>query len=141
MTRGKGGEPTLICRTIHTKVTFDEELVPICNKSYSRFFKGRASMEESKKVSLDAEFRNGYRQWREGKPLFPKGDMNKPPAHAVTLVYREEGLKTTWELQLMGLPRLSPATRFPYRSGYAKWNMATRSQPSQAPASFAARGA
>ena len=64
MTRGKGGEPTLICRTIHTKVTFDEELVPICNKSYSRFFKGRASMEESKMAKLDAEFRKQLQDLR-----------------------------------------------------------------------------
>jgi len=81
---------------------------------------------------LDAEFRKGYRQWREGKPLFPKGDINKPPAHAVTLVYREEGLQTSWELQLMGLPKLMPAQRSPYQSGYAKWH-SRRSQPTQAP--------
>ena len=113
------------------------------HKKKQRAALSRSDVQKMRDFShvLDAEFRDGYRKWREGKPRFPKGDINKPPAHAVTLVYREDGLKTTWELQLAGLPRLSPTTRFPYQSGYARWNMALRTQPSQASAAFAARGA
>ena len=81
------------------------------------------------------EYRDQNRLWREGKTsITPKRDFNKPPSHSVTLVYCGDGLKTTWELQLMKKPRPShPLIRAPsvgverarvsYESGYATWNM------------------
>ena len=75
-------------------------------------------------AALPKEYRDQNRLWRQGKTsTTPKRDFDKPPSHAVTLVYREDGLRATWELQLMGKQRPRRAQRHSYESGYATWNM------------------
>ena len=74
---------------------------------------------------LPTDYRDGYRQWREGKPRGAKGEVDKPSRRAVTLVHRQDGHQTKWELHLMSVPaRPPPPSRF--EDGYAKWSVPSR---------------
>ena len=77
---------------------------------------------------LPPDYREKYRQWRQGKPKGAKGEANRPSSYGVTLVYDHGAPESKWALHLMCSERGTSTRRASYEAGYATWKFATEEQ-------------